>query len=442
MTKHVGRLIGIPYGPLHRGLEHKDNTNPQGFVTTEEVKRILAEFNTGFKEYREKNDKRLEEIAKKGTSDVVTKDELKKMDDAFDVMQKKLNELALEQKRPVVGEDVTINGQKRNLTDEEVQHKTDFAKYFRKGDVSQVMTKIEEKALSAGSNPDGGYTVPIQVEMSMNRLLSEAGNFRAIAQVQSITTGLFQKPFNLGGAAAGWVGEQTARPQTTAPTLARFTFPVHELYAMPAATQTLLDDSAINVEEWLANEVRITFSEQEEQAFVTGNGVAKPMGFLSYPTVLDTSWVWEKLGYILTGVSGALDANEADDLIDLVYTIKAGYRANARWIMNRLSLAMLRKIKDGNDNYIWQPGMTLGQPSSILGYPVTESEEMPDFAADSFPIAFGDFRSGYLIVDRIGIRVLRDPFTAKPFILFYTTKRVGGGVQNFEAIKLLKAGTA
>ena len=436
------RLPGIPFGPLYRGLEHKD-AEPQ-FVTSAEVKQLLEEMGRGHKEYREKNDKRLEELGKKGTVDVVTQEELKKLDGKFDEWQKKLDQALLEVKRPALSdpEHVQINGLKRALNEEELGHKKDFAQYFRKGDVSQGMNKIEEKALSAGSNPDGGYTVPIQMEQNINRLLSETGNLRAIAQVLSISTGSYQKPFNLGGTNSGWVGEQTARPQTNASTLARISFPVHELYAMPAATQTLLDDSSINIEQWMADEVRIAFSEAEEVAFVNGDGVAKPRGFLQYTKIADASWAWEKVGYIATGSSGAFDANEADDLIDLVYTLKQGYRSNARWMMNRLTLAGLRKIKDGNDNYIWQMGMSLGQPSSILGYPITESEEMPDIAADSFSIAFGDFRSGYLIVDRIGIRVLRDPFTAKPFVLFYTTKRVGGGIQNFEALKLLKFGTS
>ncbi len=430
MTVH---LTGLPVGKLwNPQLERKDSEDTP--VNAKFVKDLVGEIAKTFKDYQAKNDSRLEEIAKKGTSDVVTRDELKKMDGALDAFQKKLDEIALQAKRPIISDP---DGTKRELTEDEVEHKKDFGQYFRRGQISEKMQQREEKALSAGSNPEGGYTVPIQIDMNMSRLLSEASPIRSIANVINIGTSQYTKLFNLGGAAAGWVGEQTARPQTTAPTLARITIPVHELYAMPAATQTLLDDSAINIEDWLTNEVRITFAEKESLAFVNGDGVAKPRGFLQYDKVADASWAWEKIGYIATGGTG-LDANEADDFIDLVYSLKQGYRANARWVMNRLSLASLRKIKSGDDVYIWQPGMQLGQPSSLLGYPVTEAEDMPDIADGAYPIAFGDFREGYTIVDRIGIRVLRDPYTAKPFVLFYTTKRVGGGVYNFEAIKLLK----
>lgn len=439
MTIHA-RLPGVPYGPLQR----KDAGEPDLSNLPDNVKKILSEFAAGFKTYKEKNDAALAEVKKTGTQDVVRKEELKKIDDQLDSWQKKLDELTLEIKRPILTDagEVMDGSVKRKLTAEEIEHKADFEKYFRKGDVSKAMLAREEKALSAGSNPDGGYTVPITIDQNIGRILSQAGNFRAVAQVMNISTGQYQKPFTTSGAGAGWVGETQARPETASPTLARLSFIAHEMYANPAATQTLLDDSAVNIEQWLADEVRIKFSEMEEQAFISGDGVGKPSGILSYPTVADASWTWGKLGYIFTGSSGALDANEADDLIDLVYSLKAGYRANARFMLNRLSLAALRKIKDTTDNYIWQPGMGLGQPSSILGYPVTEAEEMPNIAADSFSVAFGDFRAGYLIVDRIGIRVLRDPYTNKPYVMFYTTKRVGGGVQNFEAIKLLKFGTS
>lgn len=438
MTQHV-RLAGIPYGPLHRGnvLEKKDNEN--GGALPENVKAMFAEMMKGVKEYQAKNDAALEEIKKKGSSDVVTRDELKKLDTVMDDFQKKLKEFALDQKRPVLGEDVVeLNGQKRSLTEEEITHKSDFRKYFTKGDVSPLMQKIEEKALSAGVNPDGGYTIPIQVETAMNRLIARNSPIRTVAQVQAISTGQLQKPFNLTGANSGWVSETGTRAQTNTPQLARLTFTAQELYAMPAATQTLLDDSAINIEEWLANEVRIVFAEQENIAFITGNGVGKPQGFLSYPTIADASWAWGSIGYIFTGQASFDATNPGDDLIDLVYSLKSGYRANSSWIMNRLTLAAVRKFKDTTGQYLWQPSVQAGEPSSLLGYPLMEADDMPDIASGAFPIAFGDFRSGYLIIDRIGTRVLRDPFTAKPYILFYTTKRVGGGVQNFEAFKLLK----
>ena len=208
---------------------------------------------------------------------------------------------------------------------------------------------------------------------------------------------------------------------------------------MPAATQTLLDDSQVDIEQWLADEVQIVFAEQEGAAFVNGDGTNKPTGFLHYTAVADASWSWGNLGYIASGADGAFaSSNPADALINLAYAPKQGYRANGRWVMNRKTESTVRKFKDTTGNYIWQPGLSAEQPATLFGYPVTEAEDMPDIASNSLSIAFGDFTRGYLVVDRVGVRVLRDPYSAKPYVLFYTTKRVGGGVQNFEAIKLMK----
>ena len=212
-----------------------------------------------------------------------------------------------------------------------------------------------------------------------------------------------------------------------------------ELYAMPAATSQLLDDSAVNIDQWLAEEVNIAFARQEGTAFVTGDGVNKPKGFLSYPTVDDSAWAWGSVGTKSTGVAGGFaPTNQTDILIDLIYSLRAGYRSNATFVMNRATESAVRKFKDTEGDYLWHPSYQPGLPPTVLGYSVAESEDMPNMAAGSTSIAFGDFSRGYLIVDRVGIRVLRDPYSAKPYVLFYTTKRVGGGVADFQAIKLLK----
>jgi HK97 family phage major capsid protein len=212
-----------------------------------------------------------------------------------------------------------------------------------------------------------------------------------------------------------------------------------ELYAMPAATSALLDDSAVNIDEWIAEEVRDAFAQREGTAFVTGNGTAKPKGFLDYTKVANASWTWGNIGFLATGVDGAFaSTNPGDKLIDLVYAVRAGYRANGTFVFNRATQAVIRKMKDGDGNYLWQPAAKAGDASMLMGYPVAESEDMPAIATNSYSVAFGDFRRGYLIVDRVGIRVLRDPYSSKPYVLFYTTKRVGGGVQDFDALKLLK----
>jgi HK97 family phage major capsid protein len=241
------------------------------------------------------------------------------------------------------------------------------------------------------------------------------------------------------GPAVGWVGETDARPQTSSPVLDELSFPAMELYAMPAATAVLLEDSAVNLDQWIAQEVEQVFATQEGTAFVSGDGSNKPKGFLSYTTVADASWSWGNIGYIASGAAGAFpSSNPSDVLIDFIYAVKAPYRQNANFVMNRKTQATVRKFKDSTGNYIWQPPAVAGGRASLMGFPVIESEDMPDIAANALSIAFGDFGSGYLVVDRAGVSVLRDPYTAKPYVLFYTTKRVGGGVQNFEAIKLMK----
>jgi HK97 family phage major capsid protein len=221
--------------------------------------------------------------------------------------------------------------------------------------------------------------------------------------------------------------------------LALLEFPAADLYASPAATQALLDDAFVNLDEWLAAECEDAFAAQETDAFVNGNGTNKPKGFLSYTKVADASQAWGEIGFVLSGAAGGFHATTpVDRIIDLIYAPKAQYRANGRFVLNRRTAAQIRKFKDADGNYIWSPATAPGAPATLLGYPVTEIETMPDVGANSFALAFGDFAKGYLIVDRAGVRVLRDPYSAKPYVLFYTTKRVGGGVQNFDAIKLMK----
>jgi HK97 family phage major capsid protein len=318
------------------------------------------------------------------------------------------------------------------------EHKAAFLSYVRTGE-SAGLRALESKALSVGSNPDGGYLVPDEVEATISRRLAVVSPIRALAGNRTVSSDVYKKPFMISGPAVGWVGETDARPQTGSPTLAELTFPAMELYAMPAATASLLDDSAVNIEEWLAAEVEQVFAEQEGAAFVTGDGVAKPKGFLAYPMVAQSAWSWGSIGYVPTGAAGAFAAsNPADVLIDLIYAVAAGYRQNASFVMNRKTQAAVRKFKDASGNYLWSPPAAPLGKANLIGFPLADAEEMPDIAANSLSIAFGDFRRGYLVVDRAGVRVLRDPYSAKPYVLFYTTKRVGGGVQDFDAIKVLK----
>ena len=251
--------------------------------------------------------------------------------------------------------------------------------------------------------------------------------------------GVYRKPVSTVGIGASWMAETAARPETTAASLDIIDFTAFDLYAAPAATQSLLDDALVNIDEWLATEVDDAFAAQETNAFINGDGVNKPKGLLAYSAGADSGQAWNQLGYLATGVAGGFPAAApTDKLIDLIYTPKVQYRAGGRFVMNRRTVSAVRKFKDNSGNYIWNAALQPGASATLLGYPVSEIENMPDVAANAYAMAFGDFKRGYLIVDRAGVRVLRDPYSAKPNVLFYTTKRVGGGVQNFDAIKLLK----
>lgn len=396
-----------------------------------EVREAMDEFLSAFEEFKSANDERLGELERKLSADILSEEKVERINRALDQQKKKLDDLTLAARRPEIGGalDGSIAGR---------EHKRAFERYVRKGEAPDLRG-LEAKALSAQSDPDGGYLVPAETESMIDRIVAEVSPIRAIAGIRQTGASSYKKPFSRGGLQTGWVGETEARPQTTAPNLAEIEFPAMELYAMPAATPTLLEDSAVSIDQWLAEEVQTAFAEQEGEAFVTGDGVKKPRGFLDYTRIADSSWEWGKLGFIATGNDGAFPtSNPGDKLIDLIYSVKSGYRANSRFVMNRATQAAIRKFKDVDGNYLWQPGLTAGQPPTLLNYPVTEVEDMPSIASDAPAIAFGDFRRGYLIVDRLGIRVLRDPYSAKPYVLFYTTKRVGGGVQNFEAIKFLQ----
>jgi HK97 family phage major capsid protein len=405
--------------------------NKAAAVSTPEVKEAFDEFLRGFEAFKTSNDERLEKIEKR-SADVLAEEKVDRINRSLDEQKRRLDDLMVASQRPSFGLE------RKSADPGRRERKSAFERYARKGDASGL-DALELKAMSVGSNADGGYTVPLEIEQTIDRVLKKASPMRAISSVRQIGGNVYRKPIATAGAATGWVAETDARAQTTAPTLSVIDFPAMELYAMPAATQVLLDDSQVDIEQWLADEVQTVFAEQEGAAFVSGNGTTAPKGFLTETTVADASWAWGKLGYIATGVSAGFAAtNPTDNLVALAYAPKQAYRANGTWVMNRTTEAAIRKFKDSTGNYIWQPGALAGQPPSLLGYPVAEADDMPDIAAGAYSIAFGDFSRGYLIVDRVGINVLRDPYSAKPYVLFYTTKRVGGGVQNFEAIKLLK----
>jgi HK97 family phage major capsid protein len=417
-------------------MDHASLSAPEVKSTDADATVAFDEFRHMFEAFKEGNDERIGQIERKLTADVVTVDKVERISRVLDEQKRVMDQYVLRSRRP----QLSLDGAPRSPGASE--HKAAFEAYVR-GGAEEGLRRLEEKALSVGVAADGGYLVPEETEREIGRRLAAISPIRAIAGLRQMSANVYKKPFAITGAATGWVGETAARTETASPTLAELAFPAMELYAMPAATATLLDDSAVNIDQWIAEEVEVAFATQEGTAFVTGDGTNKPTGFLSYTKVAEASWVWGQTGYVITGVSGGFAASDpSDNLVDLVYALKTGYRQNAHWVMNRRTQAAVRKLKDGDGNYIWQPAAVAGGTASLMNFPIAEAEDMPDIAANSYSVAFGDFQRGYLVVDRIGVRVLRDPYSAKPYVLFYTTKRVGGGVQDFDAIKLLKFGTA
>ena len=395
-----------------------------------EVAEAFDDFMSAFEEFKAANDERLGQIETRVTADVVTTEKVERINRAVDEHKRALDRLQLKALRPALG-----GGEPSPHAPE---HKGAFHDYVRRGD-ERTLRGLEAKALAASSDPDGGYLVPEEIETEIGRALSLASPIRSIATVRQVSGSVLKKPHALGGMSVGWVGETAVRPQTQAPQLTEMQFPTMELYAMPAATPSLLEDAALDVDAWITAEVEAAFAEQEGTAFILGDGVNRPRGFLAYPTVPEDQYAWGSLGTVATGADGAfLSGAESDALIDTIYALKAGYRQNAAFVMNRRTQSEIRKLKDADGNYLWHAPAGTDARASLMGFPVVEAEDMPDIAPGSPAIAFGDFARGYLVVDRTGVRVLRDPFSAKPYVLFYTTKRVGGGVQDFDAIKLLR----
>jgi HK97 family phage major capsid protein len=312
-------------------------------------------------------------------------------------------------------------------------YKAAYANYLRKGEV-EGLAELETKALSVGSDPDGGYTVMPEMSDRIVATIFESSPIRSIATVETISSSSLELIVDDDEPGSGWVAETETRAETTTPQIRKKEIVAHELYAEPRATQKLLDDAGFPLEMWLAGKVADKFARDEAAALVNGDGVGKPRGFLTYPA--GTSY-----GQIEQVNSGNASALTDDGLIDLQNALKEGYLPGAVWVMKRSTIAAVRKLKDSQGQYLWQPGLAQSDPPTLLGHRVVAADDVPAVSANALAVAFGDFQAAYTIVDRIGVRVLRDPFTAKPWVKFYTTKRVGGDVVNFEAIKIQKIST-
>ncbi len=327
-----------------------------------------------------------------------------------------------------------------SVVDAAAPHQKAFNAYLRNGEDEGLRgLELEGKALSTAVNSDGGYLVDPQTSATVQSVLNTTASIRSVASVVQVEATSYDVLIDHAELEHGWATETGALTETTTPVIDRISIALHELSALPKASQRLLDDSAFDIEAWLAGRIADKFARAEAAAFVNGDGVDKPMGFLTHPKVDDDVWAWGNIGYVPTEVNGEVTP---ESIIDLVYAVGAQYRANGTFVMNSKVAGRVRKLTDGDGRFLWTDGLSSGQPAMLVGYPVLVAEDMPDAAADSFSIAFGDFRAGYTVAERPDLRVLRDPFSAKPHVLFYATKRVGGDVSDFAAIKLLKFGTA
>jgi HK97 family phage major capsid protein len=306
--------------------------------------------------------------------------------------------------------------------------------YLRRGRESEI------KSLNGATPADGGFAIPRTIDAMIASQLKAISPIRAIAQVVQTGTVGYRKLVATSGVASGWVSEIAPRPETATPQFAEIAPPAGDLYANPAASQGMLDDVGFDLESWLANEIAMEFARAEGTAFVKGNGVNRPSGFLNAPTgtAADSTRAFGQVQYVGSGNATTLGTTVETKLIDLIHALKNGYRQGACFVMNSATLARIRKLKTTDGAFMWLPGMVEGQPDRLLGYPVVEAEDMPDVAANAFPIAFGNFRAGYLIAEHGATKVLRDPFSNKPFVHFYATRRIGGQVLDSSAIKLLK----
>jgi HK97 family phage major capsid protein len=399
-------------------------------IDEKDVKQVADELGVKFTEFKKQNDKRIDAInAEKATlAENVSglSETVKALQKSKDTLQDQLTQFQLKSNRPGSTE----------LNQDQTEHKKAFGNFMRKGH-EDGLAELEKKSMSVGTNADGGFAVPEELDRNIIELLRNATPMRQAANIITIGGSDYKKLVNLHGVGSGWVGEETERPATNTPTLAQIAPFMGEIYANPQATQQMLDDAFFNVESWLAAEVQTEFSEKENTAFTLGDGLLKPKGFLAYPTAAtgDKTRAFGTLEHRTTGSVGSV---AADDIVKLIFALKKGYRNGAMFMGSTDLLSDLMVLKDSTGQYLWRPGLESGESSTLRGYKYEENDDMPDVAAGSLPLSFSNFNRGYTIVDRMGTRILRDPYTNKPFVGFYTTKRVGGFVTDSQAIKLLK----
>ncbi|MFA6280383.1 MAG: phage major capsid protein [Bdellovibrionales bacterium] len=410
-------------------------------IDMNEVQSSAETLARAFEEYKSVNDTRLAEIENKGSADVITTEKLGRMDDALNKLQNDLSGVKTVLRRPASS--AAAGFDPKEAQGEDGEYKAAFMRYITKG-VEPELASF--KAMSTTTDEQGGYLLPTDLSSRIVTRQFDTTPMRQLATVMSISSDAVEILRDTTEAEAQWVSELATRNDTDEGTIGRIRIPAHELYAQPKATQKLLDDSVLNVEEWLVGRVASSFARKENLAFVSGDGVNQPRGFLSYTTAAtsDATRTWGVMEHVATGADGAFASSYgADVLISLMNKLKAGYLPKATWLMPRSVVDAVRKFKEsGTGAYIWQPSLQADTPATLLGYPIMLADDMPSVASGSLSVAFGNFAEGYTIVDRIGLQVLRDPYTAAPFVKFRSSKRVGGDVVNFDAIKVLKFATA
>jgi HK97 family phage major capsid protein len=399
-----------------------------------EAKEILTRLEARVEEFRKANDELSKQLKEKGSADTLLIEKVEKLNSSItelNSLKSEVEELQVKMNRPAV------DPRGKQKSEDVIAHEKAFNQFVRKGD-DRGLSDLERKAVNVTTAADGGYALPEEIDSQIYSLAQNFSRFRGLARVVRVSTSDYKQLINKHGATSGWVGEATARTETNSPAIDEFAPPMGEIYANPAATQRSLDDLSFDVEAWLAQEIADKFAIEEGVAFIGGNGTNKPKGITQYTTAAtaDSSRAYGIIEHILSGTSGTIATVEP--LMDLLARTKEQHKINGTFLMNALTEAVFRKFKDANDNYIWQQSLQAGKPNTLLGYPVVVEANMPDLAANSLSIAFGDFKNAYTIVDRVGIRTLRDPLTNKPYVHFYSTKRVGGGVKDSEAIKFIK----
>ena len=436
--------------------------------TIKSVSEALDKIATAFDEYKNTNDQRIEAVKTgKGTAELDAK--LAKIDEHIEKLgELKTNLEKMETKlaRPGAGDTARQEGE----GPESAEYRGAFMAWMRDPGDPERRTALQQRARelkkaqraqnSTSDDEDGwetratqtvtttgsagGFAVPEIIERQIARLALEISPIRQLATVRQVGSTDYKELFDIGGAGFEWVGETDTRNQTDTPNLAEVTPTFGMASAKPQSSEESLDDLFFNVEDWLISSASEAIAAGEGSAFVAGNGTKKPTGFLGGPAPVatgDATRAFGTLQFLASGEAAALPSNP-DVFLDLVYSLRARYRSNARWVTSRLVQAALRKYKDSQGQYLWQPGLSAGQPATFLGYGIAEAEDMPTVAANAFPLAFGDFKEGYLIADRVGMRITRDELTTPGFIKFYVRKRVGGKLRNTQAIKLLKIAAA